>query len=71
METEGVTTTLQWSALDDFTGLSVSSITNGQRLGVQASQVGDYVCSDVDQGNDIQLTITTGELCKCEVMKGL
>ena len=62
VETEGVTATLQWSTLNDFTGLSLSSITNGQRLGIHASQVGDFVCSDVDQGNDIQLTITTGEL---------
>ena len=68
VETEGVTTTLQWSAMDDFTPVSQSSISNGQRLGlpsVQASQVGVYICSDVEQGNDITLTITTGELNVC------
>jgi len=68
VEAEGVTTTLQWSALNDFTSVSLSSVTNGQRLGfssVQTSQLGEYVCRDVDQGNNVQLTITTGELLVC------
>jgi len=64
-ETGSVTTTLQWSAMNGFAaGVSVSSLSNGQRLEfprVQDSHVGVYTCRDVEHGEDITLTITTGK----------
>ena len=61
--------TLQWSAMNGFAaGVSVSSLSNGQRLEfprVQDSHVGVYTCRDVEQGEDITLTITTGKNITC------